>query len=1674
MYTYTILKRFLLILTLALISVTLSKTAQAQQVYGNEWIKYNQTYYKIKVITTGIYRLDYNYLNSLGLAGVNPRDFQLYRRGQEVPIYVSGESDGKLDAQDYIEFFGERNDGALDRKQYKNPAYQVHQLSSMYTDTATYFLTFSSTGGKRMREVNPVVNGKTPEPYHLQKSYYWRNEDYYPGVKRGGGNRMPWMDRGEGRFTNTSRFENSYKLDGIINVETTGPKPNLQYSVYARNDIVHNFAVRVVGANNVVREIARHQIVGDGHAHATFRADFSDINEGVFNLRTVPDLLPPFEDGSEDKRNQVSVPHAILTFPQKTVFQGSSMFFYTDSSRVLNPYFEFANAPATTIAYDVTDKNNIYRTEGYAINGNRGYVVNANDGRSHKMFLADVSKALIPIQAQKISFRSIDPAAHNYIILTNKRLMAAAGGASVPAPKEYAAYRASAAGGSYDTLLVFINDVIDQFHYGEYSSYAINNFLHYMSTSAREKQLLILGKGSDPMVINYKDASQRRLDLVPTGGSPGSDIVFSADFHNNSYIPKIPTGRVSATSPADIINYLNKVKEYEAQVAGQPWQKKILQLGGGATKDEINRITSYLSSYKTIAEGPLLGANVIERYRQNVSQMVENINVSEEVNAGLSLLTFFGHSSTSTTDLDIGYASNPINGYKNKGKYPVILMNGCNTGFAFQPNNVSFGEDWINTPDKGAIAFIAHVDIGYPDKLHLYSANFYATAFQDEAFYGKPLGLIQQQVIKRITESMYEDDDRSIAMALEMLLQGDPVVKLYSPDKPDYYVKANGFDIISKDNSPVLASSPAFILKVSVGNLGKAITDSVYVSVKRTLADNTVIQKDTILVKPIIRDDTLLISLSNEGINALGRNTFEVKLDHPDAHPELKEDNNIGQFQHYFSAGGLVALSPGAYNIVADKKVKLSVQSTQLQLNRQGVYFEIDTTQAFNSNLKRTFTADNNYLPSWEVTLPDTQDSTVYYWRARFTTYEAGEDTVWAGSSFRYINNSKGGWSQSHYGQFNEVQAEGISNVGKNNLKWEFNPFKADIEIRTVGGDVPFKIPAYNLILNGRPLINMGCSDPSNSSSPRFIMIVLDNRNLEPVHNLVPAMACATSPYLYDTGNINSATNRAKLETFMKAVPDSFYVAAISINKVPFSLFTASQKQAFNSIGSNLINTLATGHPFAIVGQKGAAPGSAQELTASAEDPTPATSQNVILKVRLQSRQQAGTLTSTTIGPALSWGTLFHNIERYQDGDDKYKLSVIGINKEGGKEVLVDSVTSKAFDISTIDVKQFPELQLRAFLSDSTARTAPQLKEWFVYYEAPPEGVIRPDLVQVNDQLLTEQANRGSITVPMAFQNVTPIAFSDSVTVEVTVTGEGIQPIVSRFKIEPLQGNATANFEFKMPTVSLSGNYKLSMYVNPRVLPEQQYFNNIFEETFSVKARLHPILDVAFDGVHILDGELVSSSPMISITVKDENRHVFLQDPSGMSVVLVAPDGVEKEVSLTGNPQEVRYFPADEKNDFKVEYKPNRLETGKYTLVVRARDVAGNSSGISPYRISFEVDNEAKISNFYPYPNPFSTKTQFIFTLTGSTVPDDLKIQILTVTGKVVKEIMKEELGPLRIGNNKTEYAWDGTDTYGDKLANGVYLYRVIMSKGEEEVKHKNTFGDKAFKNGYGKLYILR
>jgi hypothetical protein len=285
--------------------------------------------------------------------------------------------------------------------------------------------------------------------------------------------------------------------------------------------------------------------------------------------------------------------------------------------------------------------------------------------------------------------------------------------------------------------------------------------------------------------------------------------------------------------------------------------------------------------------------------------------------------------------------------------------------------------------------------------------------------------------------------------------------------------------------------------------------------------------------------------------------------------------------------------------------------------------------------------------------------------------------------------------------------------------------------------------------------------------------------------------------------------------------------------------------------------------------------------------------------------------------------------------------------------------------------------------------------------------------------------------------------------------------------------------------------YEINPFVGPRPWQlEQHHFNNLYSHEFTVYSdKTNPILDVTFDGIHILNGDIVNPEANIIITLDDENKYLILDDESLIQVFINYPNSTNQDSLVLINPNDYKFTKASlPKNKCTIEYQADFKTDGVYELRLMANDKSNNISGDGDraydQRISFEVLMESSITQLINYPNPFSTSTRFVFTLTGSEVPENIFIKIMTITGKVVKEITQEELGLINIGRNITEYEWDGTDKYGDKLANGVYLYKVQVRHNGSNFKQRevqistsgesSTLSSKYFKNGLGKMYILR
>lgn len=690
----------------------------------------------------------------------------------------------------------------------------------------------------------------------------------------------------------------------------------------------------------------------------------------------------------------------------------------------------------------------------------------------------------------------------------------------------------------------------------------------------------------------------------------------------------------------------------------------------------------------------------------------------------------------------------------------------------------------------------------------------------------------------------------------------------------------------------------------------------------------------------------------------------------------------------------------------------------------------------------------------------------VYYWRVRLKTPQEGESEEWASSSFIYIGNSPEGWAQQHHFQFQRDELSGISR-DDTPRQWSFKPFSRDLKILTRGlsraADAPF-----TAILDGDTLISNNCATVN-----AFIFMAIDHNTGE-LYNPMSEYSCGNSQAV--TLLSDRLLQRNKLQDYMARVKEDDWVIAFSGHR---QNGLHNGWYAIESIGvvrDSLQPQVRNNDPLIVIGQKGGAPGSARIIRRDTANANTNLATHIIsLDTTLMGSPDRGTITTLPIGPAEKWTTLFRAFDGADDEEETWQLDVIGMDYDGNQQTVLEDVRATNYTLGGINAEEFPYIKLQATVEDQNLRTPYPLYNWLVVYQEVPEGILFYDTTSYRQNTVLEIIQGDTAEIRFNFQNISGNDFDEPLFVDYTLKNLRTNATFNlRDTLDVLPSGETLDFSARFPTLDIAGENVLTAYINPKIQAEQIYENNILQARFRVKPDdVNPLLDVAFDGVHIMDGDIVSSQPMISIGLKDDNQYLVRQDTIGIDMFLAACDlCTDQRVNFSGN--STQWF-ASPDNHFRLEYSPETpLEDGIYTLTVKAEDLNGNEAGEEPYRVRFQVINEASITNFYPYPNPFSTRMRFVFTLTGQEIPEDILIRIMTVSGKVVREITQDELGPLHIGNNITEFAWDGKDMYGDQLANGVYLYKVYIRDSQQNFKHRETSRDDLFEKGIGKIYLMR
>ncbi len=1666
--------------------------ANAQSEFGNEWIKdYNKKYYSIQVGKDGLYRITYDALKKLGIENTNADYFQLWNNGVEVALYTS-KTNAPLSVDGYLEFYGKINDGKFDTKMYANPQYQTSDQWSLLTDTAVYFLTINPTSINQrysLRANNSLTSSLTPEAYFIHTYRYAFKEQINPGnpnVIAGVNVYSSSFDEGEGWTSRGITSSKSISL-AIPNLQVAGTGPEASVKV--------NFFGGSLNTRPVTVQINGVPII---NAYPLSGFSGKDTTVSIAKNRIAGSTTIEFINGSTSVYDQYLVGQFEITYPRKFDAGSSTMFACTldaSSSDQLIEISSFKFGTNLPVLYDLTNQlTYVAEVKG----GNLRFLLPQDSKKRNVMVFNTAAEDINQVNTlSELRFLDFSNTSNqgDYIIITDSLIRKSKNGDAI---EHYKQYRSSAVGGNFKVLVVNVQELTNQFAYGiKKHPLAMKRFIQFAATFFKPNNVLLIGKGVtyDQYRMNESSSFSNQLNIVPTFGSPASDhILASKDL---GPLAQIPIGRLSVVNGDELNNFLDKLKQHEdllntstsyQSVDKKGWTKNVLHLVAGGVVQPV--VTGYMNEAARKISDSLFGAKVftIEKTSAASVETGNNTQIDQLFQNGLGVVNYFGHSSLNAMEFNLDDPGR----FNNQGKYPLFLANACTAGNNFfydslriVSNKKSISEAYMLEPQKGSIAFIASTHYGILMNLNDFIQRFYDRL--GKINYDKSLGEIQLQ-----TMALLQKDFGSISNNLttmeQIQLHGDPATKLFPHPKPDYVVED---PMVIASPMPLTISESYYDLKIYIRNIGRAQKDSVKVLVKRDRSDGT---SESIMVNfaSIFYGDSLQLKFPLDPKKDIGLQSITVTVDPDNVLSEISESNNSVTKKINILENDVKPVYPIDFAIINKWPSKLYASIGNFTSSGSQYVFQIDTTANFNSPiLDSTVVASSGGLIEYTPSIP-VVDSTVVYWRVSKKPI-AGDTYKWSSSSFVYISASEAGWNQSHYFQYQKNQYANIELDQNRSLNFSKKNLTLYVQSR-----LKTNTTAYNSVEVGNTVVyNQSC----DAAFGTLEFSLITKRTGKPFKNTTPPAiskyasfvpsACFLNTDLYQFWfNYNTQQGRNDAANFFNYVPNGTILVLNHWNKKDdVGLKTVDQwnKDALYtkllSIGFSLIDSFKSNLPFTMVAYKN----DAGEWSLMQQKMGTSSNDILYTEQSFEALESSGTINFPTIGPAKTWKNISLNTKALESPtDDRSTIAIKGVdNNLNETQLYVGSIAKsglqflKDTSLAFIDAKKYPWIKISVSQNDPTKLTPSQMNYLQVKYAPVPEGGVS----DVASTTLISSLDKGSnYQFQASFKNISNDAF-DSVKVIWKITDDKNRDSIlfDGLKKKLIPGD-TIQFNKSLDTRKLSSNNLISLSVNPQnAQPEQFMFNNYLQTKLKViEDAIPPTLDVTFDGVHILNRDIVSSKPSILIELQDDNTFLPLNDTSLFNIRLRYPDGVIKQIRFDGDT--LRFTPSSNpigsgNNKAVINYRPVLKIDGEYELIISAKDRSDNAAGASDFSVLFQVINQSMITNLLNYPNPFTTTTAFVFTLTGSELPTSMRIQILTITGKIVKEINLAELGPLRIGNNITEYKWDGRDQFGQILANGVYLYRVITDIKGKKIEKLNIGSyntDKYFTSGYGKMYLMR
>jgi hypothetical protein len=643
-----------------------------------QWDLASQRAVKIGVRKAGWYRIGQPDLVAAGLdPSIDPHRLRLFLNGIEQAIRVTGEGDSHFDAGDSIEFYGT---GA----------------NTPYTDTRFYWLVAGSQNGLRISlNTNPVTGPAAPAGFTALRQRKDRGV-YFAALNNGDAEN--WFG------PVISSLPTDVTL-ATLNVDRTALSAELDVTLQGVTTSVDGNGGHAVGVSINGTEVGEVDFEGRTHVTQTLSVPLNALNDGQNTVTLVARGADP----------DTSLLDLIGLRYSHTFRADADMLRFTVDAGIAATIGGFADSSIRVV--DITDTAAVIELQGTTQAENGGFysvtVQASGSGTRTLLAFTNLTVATVAsIAANQPSSWHAASESHDYVIVSHGNFV------SKMAP--LVALRTSE---GHHAAVVDIEDVYDEFSFGEKTPLAVKDFLQWARSHWHEAPKFVVLAGdatTDPRDYSEMGAADfvptKELAMTTQALETASDDWF-VDFDDNG-LPDMAIGRLSVRTPAQAETVVGKIVAY-GQAGPAAWNKNVVLAADQNDESNFERSSESLAA---ILPQDFTAHRV---YRGSLGDAVAHQTLIDRVNDGQFIVNYIGHGSvhlwggTNPPLLQSPEENQPIDdvrtSWRNVARLPfVVAMNCLNGLFNGVFDEESLAETLQRAPAGGAVAVWASSSVTSP------------------------------------------------------------------------------------------------------------------------------------------------------------------------------------------------------------------------------------------------------------------------------------------------------------------------------------------------------------------------------------------------------------------------------------------------------------------------------------------------------------------------------------------------------------------------------------------------------------------------------------------------------------------------------------------------------------------------------------------------------------------------------------------------------------------------------------------------------------------------------------------------------------------------------------------------------------------------------------------------